>query len=108
MYVKNEIPRLSFSSQLIRHRSTPRLHRVVKQTGQEGLAFARPVVQVRHHAHIHEKEVGRAERGQSTSGGRCPKQIYGATLGKAGAPPKVDGWVREEWKGGGACPPEQA
>ena len=107
MYVKNEIPRLSFSSQLIRHRSTPRLHRVVKQTGQEGLAFARPVVQVRHHAHIHEKEVGRAERGQSTSGGRCPPQIYGATLGEAGAPPQSR-WMGEGRVEGGGLPPEQA
>ena len=80
------------------------LHRVVKQQGQEGLAFASPVVQVRHHAHSHEKGVGRAKVGQSTSGGRRPSRIYGATLGEAGGPPKVGGWVMEEWKGGLAPP----
>ena len=52
------------------------------------------------------KGVGREKGGQSTSGGWRLPRIYGATLGKAGAPPKVVGWVMEEWKGK-ACPPEQ-
>ena len=51
------------------------------------------------------KGVGRAKGVQSTSEGRRPPRIYGATLGQAGAPPKVGGWVMEEWKGGGFAPP---
>ena len=47
------------------------------------------------------KGVCRAKGGQSTSGGRRPPRIYGATLGEAGAPPNVGGWVTEEWKEGG-------
>ena len=35
------------------------------------------------------KGVGSRKGGQSTSGGWRPPQIYEATLGEAGAPPKV-------------------